>query len=81
LGIFYGFGYCPLTDWHFQILRRLGESQLPSSYIKYLVERLSGFNADAQLVDTVTIVVFLLALFISLWLNIRDIRNTSKAQN
>ncbi len=24
LGIFYGLGYCPLTDWHFNILRRLG---------------------------------------------------------
>jgi hypothetical protein len=25
LGIFYGFGYCPFTDWHFQVLEELGK--------------------------------------------------------
>jgi len=26
LGIFYGWGYCPLTDWHWKVLRELGET-------------------------------------------------------
>ncbi|MCK5838377.1 MAG: DUF2784 family protein, partial [Bacteroidales bacterium] len=25
LGIFYGIGYCPLTDWHYRVLRKMGE--------------------------------------------------------
>ncbi|MCC5921935.1 MAG: DUF2784 domain-containing protein [Cyclobacteriaceae bacterium] len=35
LGIWYGFGYCPLTDWHWQVLRALGETELPvvSSFV------------------------------------------------
>jgi len=74
LGLFYGIGYCPLTEWHFQILRKLGESNLPYSYIDYLIERLTGIDFNAQLVDTATGVGFFLALLISVYLNIRDYR-------
>jgi hypothetical protein len=74
LGLFYGIGYCPLTEWHFQILRKLGESNLPYSYIDYLIERLTGIDFNAQLVDTATGVGFFLALIISFILNIKDYR-------
>ncbi|MEA3477634.1 MAG: DUF2784 domain-containing protein [Bacteroidota bacterium] len=71
LGIFYGFGYCPLTDWHFAVLRKLGQYNLPSSYIKYLVDRLFGLDLNAAIVDKVTLIVFLVALAISLFFNFR----------
>jgi len=74
LGLFYGIGYCPLTDWHFQILRRLDGHDLPSSYLKYLVERLTPFDPSSSLVDTTTAIVFFVALALSLVLNIRDRR-------
>src|SRR6056297_836466 len=74
LGLFCGIGYCPLTEWHFQILRKLGASTLPYSYIDYLIERLKGIDFNAQLVDTATGVGFFLALLISVYLNIRDYR-------
>ncbi len=74
LGIFFGMGYCPLTDWHFNVLRRLGHSNLPNSYIKYLVDRLSGMDFNADLVDGLTLGGFFLALVISIILNVRDIR-------
>ncbi|MCD4791284.1 MAG: DUF2784 domain-containing protein, partial [Bacteroidales bacterium] len=32
LGIFYGIGYCPLTDWHWQVLHKLGIYDVPNSY-------------------------------------------------
>ncbi|MFW5944703.1 MAG: DUF2784 family protein, partial [Bacteroidota bacterium] len=76
LGLFYGIGYCPLTDWHFQILRELGHRNLPHSYIKYLVERITPFNPGATLVDTTTAVVFFVALALSIILNIRNRRRT-----
>ncbi|MBS3774269.1 MAG: DUF2784 domain-containing protein [Bacteroidales bacterium] len=72
LGLFYGIGYCPLTDWHFKILRKLGHTNLPSSYIKYLIERITPFRPDAELVDITTAVVFFVALGLSVFLNIRD---------
>ena len=44
LGIFYGFGYCPLTDWHFNVLERLGYGDLPDSYLSFLFTRLTGLQ-------------------------------------
>jgi hypothetical protein len=72
LGIFYGMGYCPLTDWHFQVLRKLGTYNLPNSYMKYIGDRITGLDFDASLVDTMTLICFLAALAISVTLNIRN---------
>ena len=54
LGFFYGFGYCPFTDWHFRVLEQLGYTNLPSSYISFLVTRISGLTPNQVLVDAVT---------------------------
>ena len=71
LGIFYGFGYCPLTDWHFSILEKLGYTNLPDSYLSFLFTRLTGLSIDQTLVDSVTLWGLIVALAISLFLNIR----------
>ena len=75
LGLIVGMlGYCPLTDWHFNILYKLCKTDLPTSYVKYLVDRLTGLDINATLVDNATLYGFLAALAISLTLNIRDSR-------
>jgi hypothetical protein len=80
LGLIVGVpGYCPLTDWHFNILYRLGKTDLPASYIKYLVDRLTGLNVSQALVDNATLYGFLVALAISLFLNINDHRKKKRA--
>jgi len=71
LGFFYGFGYCPLTDWHFNILRKLGYTDLPDSYLSFLFTRLSGLQVDQSLVDAFTTWGLIIALMISLYLNFR----------
>ena len=71
LGIFYGFGYCPLTDWHFSVLEKLGYTNLPDSYLSFLFTRLTGLSIDQSLVDSVTLWGLIVALVISLYLNIR----------
>jgi len=75
LGIFYGFGYCPLTDWHWKVLRHLGEENIPSSYIKYLADRITGFNFDIVLVDYCTGSFFTVAFIASVFVNIRTLVN------
>jgi hypothetical protein len=73
LGLIVGtLGYCPLTDWHFTILNKLGVSDLPSSYVKYLVDRLTGLDLNPSLVDNVTLYAFLSAIGFSLFFNLRD---------
>ena len=66
-------GYCPLTDWHFSVLEKLGKTDLPNSYMKYLADRITGLNISGTLVDNVTLYSFLAAIVISVLLNIRDL--------
>jgi hypothetical protein len=80
LGLIVGsLGYCPLTDWHFSILDKLGKTDLPNSYIKYLADRITGLNMNASLVDKVTLYAFIAALVLSLFFNIRDYAKKKRA--
>ncbi len=72
LGIWYGLGYCPLTDWHWEVKRKLGEHDLPNSFIKYLADGLTGADFDPFVVDVATGVGFALALVLSIVLNVRE---------
>ena len=74
LGIVYGWGYCPLTDWHWQVKRALGETGLPASWVKYYLDQLTGLAWNATLVDGLVIGVALAALVLSVGLNLRDRR-------
>ena len=70
LGIWYGFGYCPFTDWHWQVLRRLGETDLPRSYITYVLQRLIGLTVAGPTVELWTGILFFAALALSVVLNV-----------
>ncbi|MGI8891858.1 MAG: DUF2784 domain-containing protein [Bacteroidia bacterium] len=74
LGIFYGFGYCPFTDWHWEVLDKMGKTGLPSSYVEYLLARLLGIDISSGTADALTGITYLVALVISIVLNIRDYR-------
>ncbi|MFO7853052.1 MAG: DUF2784 domain-containing protein [Bacteroidota bacterium] len=70
LGLIVGIpGYCPFTDWHFKILRKLGHTDLPTSYIKYLADRLTGLDFSQKLVDELTLWGLVAAFIISLFVN------------
>jgi len=79
LGLLVGtLGYCPLTDWHFNVLNKLGITDLPNSYMKYLTDRITGLDINASLVDNVTLYAFIAASSISLFLNIKDYLRAKK---
>ena len=80
LGIFFGFGYCPLTDWHWQVLYELEVYNLPSSYLEYLFERISGLEAQTPVVNFLTGLFFGIALIASRALNYRDYRKKISAE-
>jgi hypothetical protein len=79
LGLFYGIGYCPLTDWHYTILNKLGHTSLPHSYIKYLIERIFAIDINPNLIDKATFLSWLIALLVSAGMNIRNLKLTSKS--
>lgn len=79
LGLFYGWGYCPCTDWHWQVKRTLGETGLPSSYIKYYLDQLTGLDWNPAVVDALVLVSGIGALVLSIGINYRD-RQRAKQQ-
>ena len=72
LGIWYGFGYCFCTDWHWDVRGKLGYEDRSGSYIHFLLLKLTGANLSPQLVENITLIVFLMSFALSIWLNIRD---------
>ena len=78
LGIWYGFGYCPSTDWHWLVRRKLGYTDLPSTYTKFLIDSLTGWDVNPELVKILTVLLLALALFASVWTNIRGWRKSKK---
>ncbi len=69
LGIWYGWGYCPITDWQWQVKEKLGEENLPGSFIKYFADKLTGEAIDAHLIDVLTAMFFVLAAGLSVYVN------------
>ncbi len=80
LGFSKGFGYCFLTDWHYEVLRKLGKTDMPNSYIAFLVENFTGWLPDADLVEILTLVFTLIALICSVWVNFRDRKKNKEAR-
>ncbi|MFZ0280471.1 MAG: DUF2784 domain-containing protein [Bacteroidales bacterium] len=75
LGLIVGtLGYCPLTDWHFNILAKLGKTNIPDSYVKYLGDRLTGLDLNASLIDDITLYTFIAALVLSIIFNFLSAR-------
>lgn len=70
LGIWYGFGYCPCTHWHWLVRRELGDYDMPSSYIKFLIDELTGLDFTAYTIDLWTGILFSGALVISIYVNV-----------
>lgn len=69
LGIWYGIGYCPLTDWQWHVKESLGERNLPASFIKYAADKITGHNISALLIDYITGITFGLAIVASVYMN------------
>jgi hypothetical protein len=65
LGIFYGFGYCLITDIQWKIKKRLGEKPHTEYYIKYMVDKVTGLDTNPKTVDAITTYTFFIILFIS----------------
>ena len=71
LGIYYGLGYCPLTDWHWHVLEKLGKLPNTSSYVAYLFHRILSIDITDDAANILTTIAYLTALCLSVFLNIR----------
>jgi len=74
LGIWFGWGYCPITHWQWNVKKQLGETNLPNSFIKYYADKISGKDIDPKIVDTTTLIVFLTIIVLTIILNLLNRR-------
>lgn len=72
LGLWYGYGYCPFTDWHWQVREKLGYLDHPPSYTAFLIREITGWELNDQIVNFLTLALLILALMASMTFNIKD---------
>lgn len=72
LGIWYGWGYCPCTDWHWEVRRAMMLPVNYSSFIQYMTNDWFHLDWSSDFSDAVTLSVFLLAILLNSLLLIRD---------
>ncbi len=72
IGVWVGsIGYCPLTDWHWDIKRELGE-RVGGSFNKYMLDQIFNYDFNRELVDWITGVGLIIIIVASLYFNYRD---------
>lgn len=71
LGIWYGWGYCFCTDWHWDVREKLGYTDRSNSYIHFLILKLTGADMNPQLVEHVTLIIFLVSFALSIGLTVK----------
>jgi hypothetical protein len=81
LGIWYGFGYCPCTDWHWQVRMKLGLYDTSTSYLEFLVEKLTGLDVSRGLIDIFAVAFLVAAFLFSIMLNVRDLKKKKQTTN
>lgn len=72
LGIWFGWGYCFVTDLHWGIKHQLGEVNLPNSYIAYFIEQCLGVTLSDLQINVLSVAVLIAVVILSVILNIRD---------
>lgn len=71
-GAWYGFGYCFLTDWHWQVRRAMGEYDLPYSFIQLIARDLGCGEISTGTSDMIAVTGLSIALIGCAWGIYRD---------
>jgi hypothetical protein len=61
LGWWYGWGYCPLTEWHWQIRKARGIHDLPTSYLYDVLVLRMGLPLSPRAVDILAVLGLLIS--------------------
>ena len=75
LGAWHGWGYCPCTDWHWQVRARLGHDD-PPSYLQLLIREVTGIDLRPGLADALAVATLAGVTLLSVVLFARDRRAT-----
>lgn len=76
LGLWFGWGYCPCTDWHWQVRARLGFVD-PPSYVQLLVREVTGIQLATDTANALAVVTLVVTALLGATFAIRDRRRAS----
>lgn len=79
LGVWFGWGYCPCTDWHWAVRRRMGFSD-PPSYIQLLIREVLGLEMRARTAEIIAVLTLVVTAAFSVILLVRDRRLARRAR-
>ena len=71
LGAWYGWGYCPCTDWHWHVRARLGYRS-PPSYTQLLIQEITGVRIGVVAANVVSLATLITTGALGVALTIRD---------
>jgi hypothetical protein len=80
LGAIYGWGYCFCTDYHADVLRRLGNPDANLTFIQLMFKRILGMTVSQPLADTLAVVVFVLILIATAAVWAADLRRRTRPE-
>ncbi len=69
LGKFFGYGYCILTDTQWRVKRKLGQEPYTESYVKYILDKVTGRDIDKKVTTGLTLYTYAGAVVLSLTVN------------
>ena len=69
LGIWMGFGYCPVISWHWAVKESLGRGRPEATYVQLVGETLLRRSLNSSAVDRLVVVTTVVVATASLVLN------------
>lgn len=80
LGIWYGWGYCVCTHWHWTVREKLGYHDTSDNYIHLLILETTGIDVPEKMLEAGIMIVFIISIIMSIILNLRDYLRTKRKQ-
>ena len=74
LGFIYGWGYCVLTDLHWDVLYKLDKYPTQEVYLAYLADRIFGLSISRFTSDVLTVGGLLVGIMGCVWSWVREKR-------
>lgn len=71
-GIFYGWGYCFLTELHYELLNDHGITGMPSSFIEYFFHEIGISGISSMLIQSLTFLIFLISTIMAALIYFKD---------
>jgi len=78
LGLRYGWGYCPMTDWHWAIRARLEYTNDPPSYVQLLLREVAGIDIDVATANALAVIVLATSAALGMGATVRARRRASR---